>query len=464
MAPSHRPWLLALVVGTLYFGALHLMEPRLADYDGYFHVRFASLGPAAWLGREFPWMPFGVFEGGRFVDHQWLFHALIWPFTLALPLLDAAHASAAVFAGVAMAGFAWLLGDRGARHPALWAAALLGASRFFDDRLLMPRTQALSLGLLFVGIGLALRGRTRALLLLGVVFAWTYHVAIMLIPCALVAGLASARGPLAPRLAPAAAAAAGVFLGLLAHPQSPYTFEFLWVHVVEKVLNPTGQAVGAEWMPVDTRTWLVHMAPVVALGAWGVWGVRRAAADTRALAFLAAGWLFASAGAVKWLEYAVPFSFAALALLWRDNRRSPAVLLPFFPLALLNGVAVLDHVRTTVPPADRLANLAAALPATDCAVFHADWTDFSELVYHAPQCSYIVGLDPHFLAAGDPKRADLVEAALAGRVERLGDMAADAFGAGWVLATSEPMLSRAAADPRLELVRRDEAGGLWKVR
>ena len=43
-------------------------------------------------------------------------------------------------------------------------------------------------------------------------------------------------------------------LGYLVHPQSPRTFAFLWLHAVEKVLNPTGQAVGAEWMPVDNQT------------------------------------------------------------------------------------------------------------------------------------------------------------------------------------------------------------------
>ncbi len=460
-----RPAVTAFLLGAVYFGVLHALEPRLADYDGYFHVRYASFGPGEWLGRDFRWMPHGVFADGRWVDHQWLFHALIWPFTKVLPLLGAAHASATVFAAAMLAAFAWLLDGRGVRHPALWALALLGASRFFDDRMLMPRTQALSLALLLVGIGLALRGRSLALLVLGVVFAWTYHVSVMLVPCALVAGLAGAPGrPGLADLRPAIYAALGVGLGFAIHPQSPHTFGFLWLHAVEKVLNPSGQAVGAEWMPVDTRTWLVHVAPMVALGAWGVWGMRRADADTRAMAILAAGWLVASAGAVKWLEYAVPFTTAALALLWRDNGRSTLVLWLGLPLAAWNGAAVLDHVRTTVPPASRLEAVAAALPARDCAVFHADWTDFSELVYWAPQCTYVVGLDPHFLSAGDPKRAVLVEAALAGNVARLGDMAADAFGAGWVVATNAPMIARAEADPRLELVYRDESGGVWRVR
>lgn len=450
---------LAFLLGLLWFGALHAAEPRLADYDGYFHVRFASMGPAAWLGHDFPWMPGSVFADGRWVDHQWLFHALIWPFTKVLPLLEAAHASAAVFAAGMLAAFTWVLGTRDVPRPVLWSVALLGASRFFDDRMLMPRTQALSLAFLFVGVGLAMRGRTRALIALGVLFAWTYHVSLMLIPTVAVASFSARRG-----LGPALGAALGVGLGYLVHPQTPYTFAFLGLHVFEKVLNPTGQAVGAEWMPVDTRTWVIHVAPLFLLALGGLARTRRAAPDTRALALLALGWTLASFTAVKWLEYAVPFGLLAIACLWRDNGFSLAPLWLGLPLSALHASQVLDHVRTTLPPADRFEALARHLPATDCHVFHADWTDFSELFYAAPQCSYVVGLDPHFLSASDPKRAALVEAALAGRVAALGDMARQVWGASWVVTTNPAMEAAARADAGLEERWSGEGAALFEVR
>ncbi|MFZ5480673.1 MAG: hypothetical protein ACOZNI_28180, partial [Myxococcota bacterium] len=346
----------------------------------------------------------------------------------------------------------------GVGRPWLWTIALLGASRFLDDRLLMPRTQALSLAFLLAGVAIARAGRPRWLLPLGFAFAWTYHLSAMLVPVALVVGLARAD------VRPALWAALGVAAGFVLHPQSPRTLEFFWLHAVEKVLNPTGQAVGAEWMPTDTATWLVHTAPVWLWAGWIALRARGTAADTKALALLAAGWLAASCFAVKWLEYGVPFAMLALASLWRDARASTLPLWLGVPLAVWNGQQALAHVRETLPPADRLAPVAAALPAEGCRVFHADWTDFSELFFHAPQCALTVGLDPHFLSAGDPKRARLVEAALAGQVERVGDMAADAFGATHVLTTSEPMRARAAADPRLELLVDEHGAQLWAVR
>jgi hypothetical protein len=217
-------------------------------------------------------------------------------------------------------------------------------------------------------------------------------------------------------------------------------------------------------MPADTRTWLLHVTPLAALAGFGLWNMRRVAGDTRALALLTVGWLVASASSVKWLEYAVPFGVATLALSWRDNVGSRLVLWCFAPLAVWNGFQVITHVRATVPAPERLAEIAAALPSRDCRVFHADWSDFPELVFWAPQCSYVVGLDPHFLSAGDPRRAELVEGALAGRVTRLGDMAERAFGADWVVATNAPMIARAESDARLEPVVRNASGGLWRVR
>ena len=147
------PAAVAFGFALLYFGLLHAADPRLADSDGYFHIRFASMGPAAWTSRDFPWMPLGIFAGGRWVDHQLLFHAAQWPFTWGLPLLTAAHVSAAVFAALAIGAWTLALGRAGVPEPAAWAVVLLASSRFFIDRLVMPRTQSLSIALTHAGIG-----------------------------------------------------------------------------------------------------------------------------------------------------------------------------------------------------------------------------------------------------------------------------------------------------------------------
>ncbi|MSP56727.1 MAG: hypothetical protein EXR69_14165 [Myxococcales bacterium] len=424
-------------------------------------------------------MPFGIFANDRYVDHQLLFHALQWPFTLALPLLDAAHASAAVFSAIAVGCWTFALTSWRVPRAAIWAVVLLASSRFFVDRLMMPRTQSLSIALMFGAIaliapgdtsdgqaGVPLRGPLRAprsLALLAFLFVWTYHLAVMLLPILAVIALFQP-GTARERATPIVTAGIGVALGFVLHPQSPQTLRFFYEHAFQKVVNSSDQAVGAEWMPVDLPTWIVHTAPVLLL--LGVLGLRRRAATTpeaRAVLLLALGWAVASTFAVKWLEYAVPFAVFGVALAWRDARWSPWPTLVLTPLLFFNGAQVVGHIRDTLPRADRLAGIAAHLPASDCHVFQADWTDFSELFYHAPQCTLTVGLDPNFLFATEPKRAELVEAALAGRVARLGDMAKHAFDADWVVVTTPPEAAAAAADPHLVKVYEDAAGSLWRV-
>lgn len=443
------------------FSWLHAADRRLADYDGYFHIRFASMGPSAWTSWDFPWMPNSVFAPSRWVDHQLLFHAIQWPFTVIFPdLLTAAHASAALLAAGAVGVWTWAIARRGVPYPWLWALVLLGASRFFLDRMLMPRTQSLSMIWIFLGLILSLELRSLPLIAVGMLFAWSYHVSLVLVPLALVTAAVTRD------LRPALYAALGVVLGFTIHPQSPDTYSFLWLHAIKKVLNPSGQAVGAEWMPVDTRTWMIHIFPLIYLMLVGWWRAGRAAAqDTRLLGVIALGWLVLSAGAVKWLEYGVPFLVFALALWWRDQQLSFRWLLPVIPCIYLNGSQALDHITSTVPPAERLQPLAAQLPTSGpCRVFHADWTDFSELFFYAPQCTFVVGLDPHFLSEADPKRASLVEAALAGQVREVGRMAREVFGANWVVTTTPAIEARAAADPMLEKVYGDSNGSLWKIR
>jgi hypothetical protein len=447
--PRRAP-VLAFALGLVFFGALHALDPRLPSFDGYFHARYAALGPSAWT--TLPWLP----ELDGWVDAQLLFHALIWPFTLIFSALTAVKIAATLFAAAALAAFTWLLGARGVARPLVWAVALLAASRLFDERLLVPRAEALAIALLLAGAGLALAGRNRALLVLGAVFVWTDSTALVLVPVATICGLSRFE------LKPGLAAAAGVTLGLTVHPNTPDTFTFLWSNVVKPVLTNSPHALGADWMPTDTRTWLTHVGPIGALALWALWRPSRPSADTRALALVALGGLVVSAFAVKWLVFAIPFALATVALMWRDGARATAWLWLASPLVLVNGASVLDHVRTKVPTADRLADLARALPADTCTVFHADWTDFSELVFHAPQCTYTVGLDPMLLAS-DSRRAALVDATREGTITRIGAMADEVFHAGWVVTTNRKMEERAKEDPRLKLVYLEDGAGLWRV-
>lgn len=449
------------------FALLQAADPRLADYDSWFHIRYAAELRARGPWMDFPWMPHTFFADG-WVDHQWLYHLLLIPFTLADDLRVGAKASAAVFSSVAVAAFAGVLHRRKVAWPVLWALVLLAGSRFLMVRLMMPRTQALSLAFLLVGWVLATERKGRALGILGFFYGWTYHVAAMLVPTAVATVLPARDSPWRTRVILVALAALGVSAGVLFTPYFPRSAEYFWLHVVEKVANQRQLEVGAEWFPIQTRLWLTHTGPALAVGLTAIAGalVRgvKAERDTLSAGILALGWIALSLWSQKWIEMAVPFGLLFAALLWRDVRLSPRWLLWAPVVAVWNGVQAVDHVATTVPAHDRLARIGARLEADPGPVFHPDWTDFSELYYYAPSCTFTVGLDPTFLAAADPARYRLMDGILKGKVTDISGATTAAWGARWVVLTDPTIAAIAARDPGLEPVLQDGAATLWRVR
>jgi hypothetical protein len=395
-------FLLALAV----FGVLQAADPRLADYDSWFHIRYAWLlrqnGP--WM--DFPWMPHTFFEAG-WVDHQWLYHLLV--------------------------------------------------------RLMMPRTQALSLACLLVGWLLATERKPRALGALGFLYGWTYHVSAMLVPTTLATLLPPQDHPHRRRLALFGVAGLAVAAGLVFTPYFPRSVMYFWLHVVEKVANARQLEVGAEWFPIQTRLWLQHVAPglavvVAALATSLVNGVK-AQRDTLSAGILAVGWTLLALWSQKWIEMAVPFGLLFAGLLWRDAKMAPHWLLWSPLVAIWTGVQAVQHVQQTVPAPDRLQAIGAVLQADP----GPDWTDFSELFYYAPDCTFTVGLDPTFLAASDPARYRLLDAILKGQVTDLSGAATAGWGAKWVVLTDPAVANLAAQDPGLQLIRQDGTATLWRV-
>ena len=409
---------LALAGCVLLAAVLQASFDRLIGADGFFHVAQA----ARVFQGGMPWMPHSVFAGG-WVDHQLGFHLLLWPFAALLRPVIAAKAGAAVFAGAALFAV-WWFGIR-ARMPCPWAVALLpaGLSWLYWLRLEMPRTQALSLVLLVGSLSALREDRPRRLVAFAAAFAWTYHVALIVLPVAawwaLVAGLRArswrpARLPMA--------AAAGLVVGWTVHPHSPETWRFLHQHVVLKVLNRDALPVGLEWTDGGMQPLLQHgwgAAAALILAGVGLVRARTRGTDTIALFGLALATTAAVLVGTKFVEYALPLSFLAAGAASRDAWGEPPrigrwILAALCAVALLgSGLRVRAAVLRTEPPPDRLA------PALDAVrevaepgdtVFHFSWNDFPELVLHGPEFRYIVGLDPHFLALHDPDRWALYEA------------------------------------------------------
>lgn len=438
------------LLGLWLMRAMPLEPGTENDWDVFYHVRLADLGPSAFLAKTFPWTAMSVWDS-FYYDKELLFHA-------GLMMLRKLQAGAGfsldppfifphlVFSALLLTAFAVLLWRRGCRGAWTLAATLLLAlgSPAFTGRLLLLRPHLLAIAIMLLFFLWCPRVTTVRsawpAALFGMLMAYAYSNPHFLLLPAFAWGMVLAwdkRCPVYAVLLPVAAAA-GIFLGLLLHPQAPNTF-FLWkiqcVDVVLQAMSGTApvrvggelRAPGSVWFLVH---WYVTVALLVALLLATI--VRRRdrqlPADARAALFctlvLFAGLLLSA----RVIEYYWPFCLLSLALLLRPapaaakpyaRWRLPATVAAGLVAALLCGWTLTAALRRELLPiTGELRGLAAYahsnLPA-ETAIANPCWSDFPMLFYSLPEYRFSLGMEPMFAYAAHPDAIAKLERFRTGR-------------------------------------------------
>ena len=442
-------------------------------------MRTAGLKPA------FDWLPLTVLNVGEYVDHHFLYHVLLIPFTYG-DLRMGAKLASALFPAVTFVAVWALLHRQRVPAAALWAAGLLTISEAFLYRMSMPRTQSLSLLVLVLALHWLLSGRYRRLLPLAFLYVWLYDAfPLILVVCGvyLIAVWLTER-----RLVwrPLAFAGTGAALGLVINPYFPQNLVFVYRHLVPKLLDPLATRVGNEWYPYETaqllgNSGLALVLFVVGVLALGLHGRRmsRATATSLLLTILFGGMLFQ---ARRFVEYFPPFAltFAALACAplladWFAAPRLPGqqrtltvAAALFLPVALWFGLLDARQSVAQAKPHQRYEAAASWLSANappGSLVFQTDWDDFPSLFYHNTDQIYTLGLDPTYMQLYDSSLYDLWVDVSQGRVEQPASAIRQRFGAEYVFTDLKhaAFLNQAAGDSTLEEVYRDEYAVVFAV-
>src|SRR5215470_3957592 len=143
-----------LAVFILIFSVMFRVEfagPAILDNDGYYHIRWSKmLRESAPHLPKFTNLPLTTLSEDRYVDHHFLFHALLIPFTFG-DLRLGAKLAAAVFSTLGIAMCFWVLVAYRVRFRWLWIVPLVASSEPFLYRMAMTRDPSLSL--LVLGLG-----------------------------------------------------------------------------------------------------------------------------------------------------------------------------------------------------------------------------------------------------------------------------------------------------------------------
>jgi hypothetical protein len=478
--------LIFLVMAWIQFGG-----PAILDNDGYYHIRWAAM-----LRENFPHLPafralpLTTLNEKNYVDHHYLFHVLLIPFTFG-DLRVGAKLAAVVFSSLGISSIFGLLVVFRVRYRWLWLAPMVAGSEHFLYRLSMTRAPALSLALLAAATYLILKRRHIWLAVLSFVFVWSYSLFPLVLIFALAYSLSvylaerriDFRGSLASFI--------GIVAGLVVNPYFPKNLALLREHFLMKSTSTFAVDVGVEWYPYESWDLLQisAIAFVIYLAALLAFSYRDRVRDLKPLFFLIVSLvlLLLTFKSRRFIEYWPPFAvlFAAFTigpriesmdLKWFAAKRdrviaaiaaSAVALAAVIWMGVYSWQARQDIKNELHPFAYRGASewLADNAPPNSM-IFNTDWDDFPMLFYYNPTFTYIVGLDPTYLYDKAPDLWKTYKDITLGDEEHPANLIRDMFGANYVFTDNEhqDFMQIAMDSGDFEIVYEDEHATVLRVR
>jgi hypothetical protein len=496
LAASPRPFHTALQVAAGLAVIVAVMSwiefggPAILDNDGYYHIRWATM-----LRENFPHLPafkalpLTTLNEQDYVDHHYLFHVLLIPFTLG-DLRVGAKLAAVVFSSLGIASIFALLVAYRVRYRWLWLAPLVAGSEPFLYRLAMTRAPALSLALLGIATYLILKRKHILVGLLAFVFVWSYSLFPLMLAFALAYSMTAYLSERRIDLWSALASAIGIAAGLVINPYFPKNLTLFREHLLMKYGGTYPVDVGVEWYPYET--WIILGSSLLAFAIYFAgllaFDFRERVRDPKPLFFLivSAMFLLMAFKSRRFVEYWPPFAvaFAAFAIsprlsslnfAWLARTRDRAI--AAIAAAAVTVAAILwmgwcvwqarSDVREEPDPfAYRGASEWIARNTPGSMIFNTNWDAFPMLFHYNPNNTYIVGLDPTYLYDRDPELWNLYEKITLGNEDNPAPLIRERFGAEYVVTenASSDFMQVAEDSGDFEKVYEDKFAAVLRVR
>ncbi len=486
-----------VVAFALIFAVMSLIEfggPAILDNDGFYHMRWSRT-----VREQFPHLPrfqslpLTSLNEKDYVDHHYLFHVLLMPFTFGDDMQMGAKWAAVTFSSLGILSLFGLLLAFDVRYRWLWLALVIASSEPFLYRMSMTRAPALSLGMLGLGAYLILKRKHIWLALLSFAFVWYYSLFPLIFIFAALYGVTAYLAKRRIDWRASQATLIGILAGLIINPYFPKNLHLLWEHIMMKATAGSGYSVdvGVEWYPYDA--WdllrLSALAFVIFFTGLAAFEYRRRARDLKPLFFLLVSLvlLLMMFKSRRFVEYWPPFAvlFAAFTIsprlaefdrAWFTRKRERAIAAIAAAIAaVVIGASVVINIwqarldmKSEPDPHDyRGASqwIAANVPA-GAMVFNTDWDDFPMLYYYNPNNPYIVGLDPTYLYDRDPELWKLYARITLGDEDDPAPLIRERFGAEYVFTDNQhpDFMENATSSGKFETVYTDAHTTVLRIR
>lgn len=458
---KRKLWLLAAVlVPAILLGAVKFcftQKGHESAEDAFWHVAAARRSLGEMTAKRFP-LTLSVWRD-HFADKELGFHLLqklcIQAEKLAgIPLEPPFTGILFFFLLLIFAAFAFAGTAMGISPPRIFYAAMLCAVFLpnFTYRILMLRPHIFSIALMLTAFAILSRGPHLKKICLAVfafsfLYAWSYSTPHVICVTVFLFGLAWFPKEGWKAFAALPCSIAGIFCGLLIHPQSPNTLLIWKLQALDALLAPISGSAAvrlpfATELEVPKFAWILLALPALLavyfllmtyVRAIEKEGLKQIPPNLSALVFSALFWTLAMCTiSIRPVEYAIPsLCLAGAAVLpYAKEHRLFSVLenekgVWIFLIAVLtvcgtftvNNVCqnlrkwsnpapmeMAEFLRKTLPPGTRIAN-----PV---------WSDFPYLFYAAPEYEYTWALDPMFGYAYAPDRISVIAKLTLNRIRR----------------------------------------------
>lgn len=447
-----------LLIATL-LAWIQFSGKAILDNDGYYHIRWSKMiREAAPHLPPFKALPLTTLNEKSYVDHHYLFHVLLIPFTYG-DLRVGAKLAAVAYSTLALTILFGLLIVYQIRYRWLWLLPLVASSEPFLYRMSMTRAPSLSIVFMAIGAYLILQRKFLWLALLSFFFVWAYSLFPLILMMAIFYSLCLYLAEQQFDFKAVYATGSGILAGLLINPYFPNNLTLLRDHLIMKVTANYSVDVGVEWYPYDS--WVLISSSgatfIIFLLALLAFNYRKRVEDIKPLFFLliAFALLVMVLKSRRFIEYFPPFAilFAAFTIKGRSNiawvltqKRQMvaggAAILTGFVLTVSLMFNCLQAWQDVKSEADPFAYRGAsewitANVAKGSLIFNTDWDDFPMLFYYNPDYAYVAGLDPTYLYDKDKDLWQLYADITLGKKSDAASLIRERFGAEYVFTDNQ---------------------------
>ena len=476
----------AYVMIFTFFYFLQFSTNKIADRDGYFHIKFSQLMREQGIIYKLPWMQYTIFKD-YFRDHHFLQHVLYLPFTFG-NLIFWGKCASFIFASLAGVSFYMVLRFCGIKYSFFWIIAFLSSSSAFLYRISMLRVQSISLALMLLAVYFIIKKRYKNLAVLSFSFVWLYDGFPLMVAITVIFFLCELFIEKRCDSKLLIYLFLGLFAGMIINPFFPANIESYFFNFGRISSSDTSIRVGHEWYPYNTFFLLKDSAFVFILF-FGTIGLILGSLNRKnyiitstffvSLLFMAL--LFKSR---RFIEYWPPFALLFCAFGVNDlfcqnkenylGRKKVINICIFSLIIIISGYfAVTNFVNARnelkgEPSKDYYKGAALWLrehtkPGT--IVFNTDWDDFPQIFFYNTNNYYIVGLDPNYMYRYNKSLYRTWQDITKGKVENPHKIIVEKFNSFYVLTDNEheSFIKNANKDVNMKIVYKDKYCTVYSI-